>query len=343
MTHVNFLTGHLAEFPVAYEAIGGFFTISGFLMYPHYKRHSGWAPYMRGRASRILPPYMLVVLGCAAGLVAVSSLSSYDYYSSRGFWDYLAANLSFMNWLHPDLPGVFTGPEFRTAAVNPSLWTMKVDWGLYVSVPLFAWITCRLRRPGLAWAALAVAALSICYQIAMSMMLSATGREIFEILSRQVFGQAYFFFFGMALYFIRNFVKQCLAGTFLTGAALFLISGIDGPWLQIILHPAGTAMMVISLSLIPGRIPWLHHKENIAYEMYLFHFPVIQLCVYFGIDKLGEWATAGVVFPVTILVAWGAHHLTLLINSLYKSKYRSAASSTEKSSDRTRHFSDTSR
>lgn len=328
---------------LSHDAVGGFFAISGYLMYANYLRDSSLREYMRRRALRIMPPYMLVVLGCAIGLAAVSSLSPSAYFSARGFYEYLAANLSFLNWLHPDLPGVFTGPEFRIAAVNPSLWTMKMDWLLYLSVPPFVWITARLRRPWLAWAALAVVFISIGCQMLMNRMVAITGKEIFEILSRQVFGQAYFFFFGMALYFIRNFVKQCLAGTFLTGAALFLISGIDGPWLQIILHPAGTAMMVISLSLIPGRIPWLHHKENIAYEMYLFHFPVIQLCVYFGIDKLGEWATAGVVFAVTILVAWGAHHLTLLINSLYKSKYRSAASSTEKSSDRTRHFSDTSR
>lgn len=79
---------------------------------------------------------MLIVVACAAGLVFASDLTPAQYFTDSGLIKYLAANLSFLNFLHPTLPGVFQGQEFVNPAVNGSLWTMKIEWALYLSVPL---------------------------------------------------------------------------------------------------------------------------------------------------------------------------------------------------------------
>lgn len=316
LVHINFLIGSDQVIPFTGDVIGGFFAISGFLVYPNYLRDEKSKVYIRRRIRRIMPQYLLVVICFAFGLAGVSDYSPADYFSSRGFWDYLAANLSFLNWLHPDLPGVFQGPEFMTDAVNSSLWTMKVDWTLYLSVPVFVWLTHRFRRPQLVGAALLVIAISICYRIALNVMEGWEDREIFRILSRQFFGQAYYFFFGMVLYFMRHKVQDCLGGTFLIGLALYLVSGVDGAWLQILLHPAGFVMMVISLSLMPVKIPCMSHRRNISYEMYLVHFPVIQLCVWSGLSAMGKGITVASVFGLTIVLAWLLHHLSLRIISV---------------------------
>ena len=80
---------------------------------------------------RILPPYWATVVLFAILLGFCSA--SPDYFLSGQFWKYLIANLCFVNFVEPALPGVFDGME--VTAVNGSLWTMKVEWMLYLSMP----------------------------------------------------------------------------------------------------------------------------------------------------------------------------------------------------------------
>lgn len=311
IAHVDYLTGYTLYFPFSsFEAVGGFFAISGFLMYPNYVRHGDTLKYTRQRARRILPPYIFIVIACALGLSLISDLPISTYFHSEGVTAYLGANISFLNWLHPDLPGVFEGDSYVTPAVNGSLWTMKVEWCLYFSVPLFIWISSFFKRLPHHWMALTVILISIAYRLIFTYLYVSTGSEIYDILRRQIFGQLSFFYAGMLIFFVKDFFLRNIWTMLVAGILLKLFLPQASITLQIIVEPFAISAIVMALSLLPYDIKWLRHRNNISYEMYLFHFPIIQLGIWLGICSIGKVPLLVYVFIVTSLLSLAVHICT---------------------------------
>lgn len=116
-------------------AVKAFFVVSGFLIFMSFERSSSVVSYAKKRFRRIYPAYFTVVIICAIGLISISSKGLPDYFSPAWI-KYVLANLSFLNFLHPTLPGVFD--TNRLQAVNGALWTLKIEVMFYLSVPLFS-------------------------------------------------------------------------------------------------------------------------------------------------------------------------------------------------------------
>ena len=308
VAHVDYLAGFSIPFPLSsFEAVGGFFAISGFLMYPNYIRHGDALKYTRQRARRILPPYIFIVLACALGFCLVSDLPLNRYFSSEGLVAYIGANLSFLNWLHPDLPGVFQGPPYVSDAVNGSLWTMKVEWCLYFSVPCFIWILSLMKRLPPHWLALSVIVASIVYRLVFTYLYASTGSEIYNILCRQIFGQLAFFYSGMLVYFIKDFFTRHIWTILFLGIVAMMLLPHVVTEVQIVVEPFAITAIVMSLSLLPYDIRCLRHRNNISYEMYLFHFPLIQLGIWLGLCEAGSIVFWSYVFVSTALLALIVH------------------------------------
>ncbi|MDE6547842.1 MAG: acyltransferase [Muribaculaceae bacterium] len=308
IAHVDYLTGYSLYFPLSsFEAVGGFFAISGFLMYPNYVRHGDTLKYTRQRARRILPPYIFIVIACALGLSMTSNLPAFSYFQSEGVAAYLGANISFLNWLHPDLPGVFEGDSYVTQAVNGSLWTMKVEWCLYFSVPIFIWISSFFKRIPHHWMALLVILISIIYRQIFTYLYISTGNEIYDILRRQIFGQLAFFYAGMLIFFVKDFFIRNIWAILIVGILFKLLLPLASITLQIIIEPFAISAIILALSLLPYDIKRLRHRNNISYEMYLFHFPVIQLGIWFGICGFGKITFWAYVFIATSLLSLAVH------------------------------------
>lgn len=308
IAHVDYLTSYNIYFPLSsFEAVGGFFAISGFLMYPNYIRHGNALRYTRQRARRILPPYAFIVIACALGFSLISDLPASSYFQSGGVTAYLGANISFLNWLHPDLPGVFQGESYVTQAVNGSLWTMKVEWCLYFSVPCFIWLSSKIKRIPTHWIALIIIVLSIIYRQVFTLLYYSTGNEIYNILRRQIFGQMAFFYVGMLIYFVKDIFTAHLWHILIAGVVCKIFLPYISPSLQIIIEPFAISAIVLALSLIPYDIKCLRHRNNVSYEMYLFHFPIIQLGIWLGLSSEGKTAMITYVFLATTLLAYIVH------------------------------------
>ena len=89
--------------------------------------------YFLKRARRIYPAYFCIVLICAVLGIFFSAYSWREYWS-LSLLKYIAANLFFLNFLQPNLPGLFESNTLQ--AVNGALWTLKIEVMFYLFVPL---------------------------------------------------------------------------------------------------------------------------------------------------------------------------------------------------------------
>lgn len=287
IAHFNTVFGTDYYFPTSsYNAVGGFFSLSGFLVYGSYLKNRRLKNYLCNRARRILPPYLFIVFLAAFGLCLVSTLGVCDYFLNWHWVKYLVANTLFMNFLEPTLPGVFVDNDIH--AVNGSLWTMKIEVMLYLSVPLVVSASVWLHRKGFSrlWLFAGIYLFSSLYRIVFHEMYLASGNEIYNILSRQVFGQLMYFYSGVFIYLnYDTFVKYRYV---IFSAALIIMLGMDRyiPYYQFVISPAVVSVMVICVSLVKGCS--VFNKNNISYDIYLCHFPVMQVVSYYLINTTIE-------------------------------------------------------
>ncbi len=126
-------------------AVNVFFILSGFWVTLSFFKSDSVKKYVAKRAKKILPQYWLVVLVCAVGLSAFSVLPLREYFCNASFYKYLVANIFTLNFIHPNLPGVFEGLALN-GSVNGSLWTIKVEIGFYILLPFIVFVVKNLRE-----------------------------------------------------------------------------------------------------------------------------------------------------------------------------------------------------
>jgi peptidoglycan/LPS O-acetylase OafA/YrhL len=246
-------------------AVQGFFVISGFLIVKSCHESSSIGRYFAKRARRIYPAYAAVILTSAVAGFFVTELTSHEYLS-LDLAKYLAANLVFLNTLHPSLPGVFL--HNTTTIVNGSLWTLKIEVMFYIAVPLLvALLRGRARLP-------VIVAIYVGALLWFNGFMALADRPGFEQLSRQLPGQMSFFICGAAFYYYYDFFNSH-AGKFLLGTPLcFAIDHLTGLTL---LGPIGIATIVIYAGALAPYVGNAARFGDLSYGLYIVHFPIYQL------------------------------------------------------------------
>lgn len=301
ISHYNSLIGGSFYFPISVGVIiGGFFSLSGFLVYGGYLKRKNFRSFIISRMIRLLPAYLFIVLLCAVGLVFVSTLPANEYYGSSEFWKYLGANLFFLNFLQPTLPGVFEGMDIQ--AVNGSLWTQKIILLLYLSVPVVVWLVKKLKnRITLAW--VIIFCISVSYRLLFRYLYDITGQEIYDILERQVFGQMLFFYTGVLIYYWFDVFRR-YRWYLMAGAMLLMLMSTQRYNLDAIIDPVAFSVLVIGISMTGKWGTWEGKRDNVSYNIYLVHYPICQLAAYYGLkDMTNEWICLLIVLGVAILLS----------------------------------------
>ena len=304
LVHAQELSGFQELAPVtrflsAAVAVKAFFVVSGFLIVMSHERSTSLASYASKRVRRIYPAYCTVVTLCAVFLVAVSSKTAADYFS----WEwvkYLGANLVFLNFLQPTLPGVFEAN--RLTAVNGALWTLKIEAMFYLLVPFLVFLFRRFSHRSVL---LLVYCASVAYSHLLALAAEHDGSALYLELGRQLPGQLSYFMGGAFLYYFRELFERRV-GYFLVAALAVL--AIDTRYSLPLLEPLALAIVVVFLGLFLYVGNFAKYGD-FSYGVYIIHFPIIQLLVQARWFEESPWQFFAVFVLTTATGAIALWHL----------------------------------
>ncbi len=285
-------------------AVQGFFFVSGFLVTMSYEKSSSLRSYAEKRFLRIAPAYVFLILTAALCFSALSTLPLREYFSSHELRRYVFFNLILSNFEQPSLPGVFT--NHPDAAVDGALWTIKIEVAFYCSVPLLVWLA---RRFGRVPVYITAFVLSLAWRIGFAVLADRTGSHFLGKLAIQIPGQMTFFITGAFAYYRTEAGKPpppwWLA---LLGLAVYQIA--PNTLLHQLLAPFCTAAMVYWASIrLPRLIADVNKYGDASYGMYLYHWPIIQLLITFGVFAWSPYAGACIVILCDATFSYFSWHV----------------------------------
>ena len=257
-------------------AVPSFFIISGFLITSSYVRANSLKEYFIKRARRVLPAYIFVISLSGVFLSLISQYSIFEYFKNIGLYRYLAANLTFLNFIEPCLPGVFTKNN-SLCAVNGSLWTLKIEVAFYLTIPILVFITKRINKKYVLF--IAMYGMSILYRNGLQYLSNRENIELFNILSRQLPGFFSYFISGVACYYYYDLFLQHKRKLFMLGILLFMFEYVMS-WE--ILTPFALSLIVLTIAFSFKKLNNFGKFGDFSYGVYIFHFPIIQLAIHLG-------------------------------------------------------------
>ena len=297
--HVSELTGKnefhfMIHFANASVAVHSFFIVSGFLIFMSYERSKSVKQYFSKRLKRIAPGYIAVILLCFLFLSLLSKLPAIQYFSSPESAKYLLANLSMLNFIHPNLPGVFDG--HRYTSVNGALWTIKVELAFYLIVPIIARF-CKITKPVAVLTIIFI--LSAVYFFAATLLYKQSGDPIYLTLQRQLPGQLMFFAGGALIYYYFELFKRYSVAILIPAVFGFLLYD-PASYLLYPVYSVSLSVIVIYLALIFPYMGHIARYGDLSYGIYIWHFPIIQTFISMGFFDSKPWI-AFIFVSVTIL------------------------------------------
>jgi peptidoglycan/LPS O-acetylase OafA/YrhL len=256
----------LSHYTNAVIGVKGFFVISGFLVAKSYINTPSLKDYFIKRAKRILPAYGVVLLLSVLILSVFSSYDLADYYTNRGTYLYLGWNLFFLNFMHPCLPGVFESNLY--CFVNGSLWTLKIEEGFYVVLPVLFYLINKIKKPFLVL--ITVYVLSLLYWY--------IANDYFNkpVLAKQLPGFMSYFVVGIFLFMNFNTLikyKKQLAPIAFSIVLIYFFTNVN----VTVLFPAAFGTLVVILAYSLPFLNKIGKYGDFTYGIYIYHFPIIQL------------------------------------------------------------------
>jgi len=291
-----------ARFLSAELAIQGFFVVSGYLVFMSLENSRSVADYLGKRVRRIYPAYFAVVAGFAL-LGALLTTAPAAQYFSTDLVRYLVANLVFLNFLEPNLPGVFRANPM--SEVNGALWTLKIEVMFYAAVPVIARLAVRVGRGR---TLLALYLLAAAYVVGMDWLYRRTGNGLYLVLQRQLPGQLGFFLAGAACYYYADAVAARWRWIVPSAALAIVAAQVWWP-LAVFVLPAAVGALVVYAALGVRHLGNFGKYGDLSYGIYILHFPVIQWLVSLGLYRESPFGALAATIVVVLALAFASWHL----------------------------------
>ena len=299
----------LSNFCNSSISVQGFFVISGFLVAKSFKNTPSIKEYFIKRAKRILPAYVVVLLFSALILSFFSRYNFLEYFTDINVYKYLGWNFVFLNFMHPCLPGLFESNLM--CAVNGALWTLKVEEGFYIVLPIIFYAINKSKKPFLVLGSLYI--LSLLYWFVMDFYLNQ------PLLAKQLPGYLAYFATGIFLFLNFEFVLRNKNKLLFMSVLLLMISHFF--YFQIdVLYPAAFGLMVI---IAAYSLPFLNNfgkYGDFTYGLYIYHFPIIQLFRQY--DLFEKYSPILMAFSVILITLFFAVLSWFLIEKRFLDRFK---------------------
>ena len=329
LSHLGEVSGTKTFLPLAnyfYSgiAVDAFFVVSGFLIFRSFQRSSSLGSYLGKRIRRIYPAYVVVVIVTSVLLPIFFSNDMHERFFSSDWLHYLGYNLLFLNFLQPDIPGIFTQNPLQV--INAPLWTIKVEVMFYLFVPCLFPLLSRSKKP---W--LVLTFLYFCstgYSWYCLNMYNTSGNELYLRFEKQLPGQLAFFLSGGGLYLYFSTLKKywkplsdcCLIG-------LLLAANHSG--FALLFYPVALATVVVCVALLlPYAGNWGKFGD-MSYGVYIYHFPLIQVFTALSLFDSHPWRTFLFLLLTIFFAAFFSYHCIERPFLKRSSHYRQAAEQSE--------------
>jgi len=242
-----------------------------------------------------------------------------DYFSFEWI-KYVLANLVFLNFIHPTLPGVFPDNIFHE--INGALWTLKIEVMFYAVIPV---IVLACRRFGRLWILTFTYAASALYTFVLTGLAETTGSPMYVVLARQLPGQLTYFVSGALIYYYLDVFEKHLL-KFLIPAVCVLIAHKLYP--LPVLEPLALATVVAFFGFFLYAGNFGKHGD-FSYGIYILHFPILQALVHMGFFERSPYFALAVAFVLVLgaaVLMWNfVEKRFLLRSSHYITSERDAA------------------
>ena len=282
--HMSFIMGVPVQvlFGQAISSVGVkvLFVISGYLIMKSFDNDSNFGRYMIRRSFRIFPGLIGVVLFAMFIIGPVfTSMPLKEYFSAPDTWQYLK-NIILSPVYY--LPGVFANYTYPNA-VNGSLWTMPLEFCLYLVLPLVAVVFKKLKilKPGMILVVLICVFANIYKTINPEISFVFYGTDW-----TQAFVLIPYFFAGsfLALKGAEKLLNLQVAVIMMALLLVLKLSAVKYELLLCFILPY--AVISFSLAEKPVFLHWFE-KSDFSYGIYLYGF-VVQQVVYHQLEKLNN-------------------------------------------------------
>lgn len=248
-----------------------FFILSGFWVTKSFFSAENLKSYAIKRIKRLLPMYYLSVFLFAIICSFYSELGVKNYFFNSNFYKYLFWNSIFLNFMCPSLPDVF-----NSVAINGALWTIKVEIGFYIILPVLIYILRKLdslKKQNIFLIIIYV--LSVIWNIGLNYLSKIL--PIPSQLSHQLPGFMSYFVMGMI--FLFNWQKLISLKNYFIIPSLIIFS-LHYVTKTEILMPLSLTMIVMFIGKSFSFLKKIGYPVDYSYGMYLFHFPLINILNY---------------------------------------------------------------
>jgi peptidoglycan/LPS O-acetylase OafA/YrhL len=299
-------------FSGGFSGVDVFFVISGYLMASivvgglERERFELWGFYL-SRARRIIPALLFVV--ATVLIVGWFLLMPYDY---QVLGRHARESVFFMS----NLRFMSEAGYFDTAANSKWLlhtWSLSVEWQFYLLYPVILLVFYRFFRSQSNLLFFHLAGLLLFFALSVHLSLSEPTKAFFWLPSRcwELLAGGVVFFVVRRLYLSYLFKRVfASAGMLLISLSMFWIdSSLSWPAPWALAAVLGTSLVILAgdqaFFLTSARpMQWLGER---SYSLYLWHWPVVVLLAYLGLENSQYWIAFGIL--ASLLFAQFSYHV----------------------------------